>query len=145
VLPAAARNPELEFGELRSFVALAFADELVANPELLTAFAEQFGPDDDVTLAIYAPDRDPATVAEELGQAIAAAGIEDAQCPDLLAISTPGSAETALQLGRCADAIFSNRTNGAPFDHLTWFGSSDLDQLRAAALPTVGTVELVSG
>ncbi len=143
MLPVAERGAELELGQLRSFVALAFADELIANPELLAAFAEQFGADDDLTLAIYAPDRDPAVVAEELGRAIKEAGIEDAQCPDLLAISTPGSPDTELQLGRRADAIFSNRTSRAPFHHLTRFGPNDLDELRRAALPTAGTAELV--
>jgi GT2 family glycosyltransferase len=143
LLPAAAPKPELEFGALRRFVALAFADELVANPELLTAFAEQFGPDDDVTLAIYAPDRDPATVELELGRALTTAGIEDALCPDLVAIATPSSAETELQLVRCSDAVFSDRTSDAPFVHLTWFRSNELEELRSAALPAVGTGELV--
>src|SRR5215210_6516857 len=37
---------------LRSFTTLAFADELVATPELLRAYASAFGPRDDATLLI---------------------------------------------------------------------------------------------
>lgn len=143
VLPASAPEPELELGHLRSFVALAFADELVANPELLAAYAEHFGPDDEITLVIYAPDGDPVVVEQELGHAIATAGIEDARCPDLLAIATPASSETELQLGRCAHAVFSNRPGKTPFTSSPWFGSSDLDHLRSAALPAIAG-ELVS-
>jgi hypothetical protein len=143
-VPAPGAGSEFELGQLRSFVALAFADELVADPSLLTAFAEHFGPDDDVTLAIYAPDGNPATVEQELGQAISAAGIDDALCPDLLAIATPGSSETELQLTRCADAVFSNREGTSAFSGLPWFGASELDDLRSAAHPSVGTPELVS-
>jgi GT2 family glycosyltransferase len=134
-------EPQFEIGQLRSYVALAFADELVADPALLAAFADHFGPDDDVTLAIYAPDGDPSTVERELGQAITTAGIDDALCPDLLAIATPGSSETELQLARCADAVLSNRKSSAAFADLPWFGAGDLDDLRGAAIPA-GAPEL---
>jgi GT2 family glycosyltransferase len=142
--PAAAADPELELGQLRGFVALAFADELIANPELLAAFADHFGPDDDVTLTIYAPDGNPAVVEQELVQAIKAAGVDDARCPDLLALATPGSPETELKLASSADAIFSNREPAAPFDRLLWCGASELDDLREVALPTSGVTALVS-
>ncbi|HWB23113.1 MAG TPA: glycosyltransferase [Gaiellaceae bacterium] len=139
-----APEPALEVGQLRSFVALAFADELIANPGLLAAYADHVGPDDEITLAIYAPDQDPATVERELSAAIAAAGIDDARCPDLLAIATPGSPETEFQLAGSADAIFSNRETGSPFEQLAWFGMNDLSELRGLALPIVGAPELVS-
>ena len=141
-LPPPAPKPELS--QARSFVALAFADELIARPELLAAYADHFGPDDDVTLTIYAPDQDPAAVEQALVRAISEAGIEDAQCPDLLAIATPASSETESQLASSADAIFSNRRNGTPFESLRWFGSDDLGELRRTALPTLDTAALVS-
>src|SRR5437763_1542271 len=51
----------------RSFVALAFADELLEHPELLADYGRAFGADDDATLAILAPGADGAQVAAALG------------------------------------------------------------------------------
>jgi GT2 family glycosyltransferase len=130
VLPGRDVQPAPEISDLRSFVSLAFADELVIHPELLTAYAECFGPDDDVTLAIYAPDRNPATVEQELGRALATAGVDDARCPDLLAISAPRSDKTELRLAESADAVFSNLDSKSPFADLPRFGSKDVGELR---------------
>lgn len=44
--------------DVRSFATLAFASELVEQPELLRRYAGEFRPDDDATLVIYAPDGD---------------------------------------------------------------------------------------
>ena len=53
--------PALQFNELRSFVAVAHVEEVLANPALVEAYARTFGPDDDETLMIYAPDQDEAS------------------------------------------------------------------------------------
>jgi hypothetical protein len=55
---------------VRGFVVLALADDLLADPSLLARYAETFGADDDVTLAIETP---PALI-DRLGEA--AAGVE---------------------------------------------------------------------
>ena len=46
-----ARQPTTD-EPMRSFTTLAFADELTASPELLSAYAAAFGPRDDATLLI---------------------------------------------------------------------------------------------
>src|SRR3954452_11403304 len=54
----------------RAFVTVAYVPEVAAAPELLDAYASVFGPEDDATLVLYAPDGDPATVAATLEPAL---------------------------------------------------------------------------
>jgi hypothetical protein len=82
----------------RSFAALAFADELAAEPALLADYARTFSGDDDATLVIYAP----GGVTEALLGAVAEAGLEDEGGADLLALEGAG---TALDEGKLAGGI----------------------------------------
>lgn len=67
---------------VRSFAALALADELIARPELLAAWAARFGDGDDATLVIATADEQAAA----LSTAVERAGIGD-DGPDLLALA----------------------------------------------------------
>jgi hypothetical protein len=80
----------------RSFTALAFADELIADATLLEAWGATFSAFDDATLVIHAPqDAVPALVG-----AIERAGLDGGDAPDLMAIDAdPGAL--------AVDAIFS--------------------------------------
>jgi glycosyltransferase involved in cell wall biosynthesis len=72
---------ELRRGDdVRAVAAVAFADELVAAPELLAAWGRAFSAADEVTLVIVG-EAGPA-----LQQAVAAAGIEGEGSADLLAV-----------------------------------------------------------
>jgi len=90
--------------DARAFVTLAFVDELAARPELLTAYAEAFGPDDDATLAVLLEDDD--AVAALLG-ALEAAGVSAEHGPDLLALQHAPSEELDAALARQAHAVLS--------------------------------------
>src|SRR3954453_18763774 len=120
----------------RSFVTVAYVPEVAAAPELLGAYASVFGPEDDATLVLYAPDGDPATVAAMLEPALAQAGIDGDGGPDMIATAVP-AAEGDPALGRSAHALLArDRALG----HLPRFDDTTIARLRAAAeaawLPT---------
>jgi hypothetical protein len=80
----------------RGFVTLASADEVVADPSQLAAYAAQFGPEDDATLVIYGHDADESALAARLGPAIEFAGVASEESPDMLAVVVPPGAEQRL-------------------------------------------------
>ena len=95
----------------RSRAVLAFADELVADPSLLAAWAGAFDGSDDVTLVIYAPDWSPERAGDSLGPVVTRAGLDGDDGADLLALATPATVALEASLARGASAVL---TCGAP-------------------------------
>ena len=97
----------------RRFVVLAFADELIAEPAMLAAWAERFSASDPVTLLIESPSE----ATDLLVEAVAASGLEGDGTADLLAV------DPRVEPLPPFDAVFSRRDTrgdlaGAPrFDH----------------------------
>ena len=113
--PAAGTAPGPAPEDLRGFVTLAFADELVDDPGLLAAYAEAFSGADDATLLICACGWRPDEVAERLGRAVAAAGLDGEGGADLLAYPCASRASAEPMLAERADAVLSRR---APAEEL---------------------------
>ncbi len=61
---------------------LAYCDELLADPALLSAYGSTFGATDDITLVIATDDGDVAPLLE----AVAAAGMDGDGSPDMIAV-----------------------------------------------------------
>lgn len=80
---------------VRSFAVLAYADELVASPEMLGAYASVFGGADDATLVVVG------TEFESLGAALDEAGLGGEGGPDMLAV------EPSEGLARVVQAVYS--------------------------------------
>jgi GT2 family glycosyltransferase len=118
----------------RTFVTIAFADELVGDPLLLAAYAGAFGPDDDATLIVYAPDSEAGHTETELGEALATVGIDPARCPDVMAVYAPPSATTHLKLAAAVNAVLTKRGLGHPYDRLKQFDADTVRNLRTLAL-----------
>ncbi len=99
---------------VRRVAVLAYGDELLADPTLLSAYGNVFGAADDITLVIAAAD------VAALMEAVATAGLDGDGSPDMLAVP-------ALPQG--VDAVLSRREHaGVPrFDETT------LPSLRALA------------
>jgi hypothetical protein len=97
--PADPAPPALE--GVRSFATLAFARELVASPEMLTAYGRCFGGDDDATLVVFGS----VAEIEALGAALVAAGLGDDSGPDMLAVTDGAPAALAAAVG----AVYSRR------------------------------------
>ncbi|HEX2105165.1 MAG TPA: glycosyltransferase [Solirubrobacteraceae bacterium] len=113
----------------RSFVTVAYVSEIVETPSLLAAYADAFGPEDDATLVLYAPEGDPATLAGIIEPALAAAGIDGDGGPDLLALAVP-AAEGDPTLGDSAHALL---TRGRTLGDLPRFDETRIEALRALA------------
>jgi hypothetical protein len=110
-----ARRAGSELNAARRVAILAFGDELVAEPDLLTAYATAVDDGDDVTLVVATTD------AGALVAAVGAAGLNGAGSPDMLAVA-------GVPAG--VDAIFSRRPGAAGAPR---FDDTSLDALRALA------------
>jgi FkbM family methyltransferase len=116
----------------RSFVTVAYARELIEAPELLGAYAARFGDADDATLVLYAPDEDPALVAAALRAALAQAGADGPEGPDLMALIVP-AAQGDPVVAAAAHAVLSRRS---PLGAVPRFDETSVDRLRAQAEST---------
>ena len=81
---------------MRSFTTLAFADELVASPGLLSAYASAFGPRDDATLLISG---------DGVVDLVTEMGLEGPDAPDIR--SYAGSAFAGVGVAKDARALLS--------------------------------------
>jgi hypothetical protein len=121
--------------EARSWIVLAYADELLAEPRMIAAYAGAFGPDEDVTLAIEAVEIGEADAVAALQALLADQGLDGAGLPDLLVVPERGAA-TMVELERRAHAVFSRRP---PRLVAPAFGPDRLAELQArvrAGAPT---------
>jgi GT2 family glycosyltransferase len=126
-------RPQIALEGVRSFAALAFADELVAHPEILRTYTDTFGDRDDASLVIYAPGRQPAEIAGALGQAMRQAGIQEAGCPDLLVVAADGGREGEAALAGAVDAAYTRRNREGAFVALDHFDDDRVADLRLLA------------
>jgi GT2 family glycosyltransferase len=126
-------RPQITLDGVRSFAALAFADELVAHPEILRTYTDTFGDRDDASLVIYAPGRQPAEIAGALGQAMRQAGIQEAGCPDLLVVAADGGREGEAALVGAVDAAYTRRNRDGAFAALDHFDDGRVADLRLLA------------
>jgi glycosyltransferase involved in cell wall biosynthesis len=118
---------------VRDFAVLAFAQELVEQPELLAAYGSAFTADDDATLVIYAPGWDDERAGHEILSALGSAGIDEAACADLLAVAIPPDPDEETHLARQVHAVLSNRATAMPFGDRPTFAASNVPDLRALA------------
>jgi glycosyltransferase involved in cell wall biosynthesis len=94
-LTAVLNPPRLD--GVRSFATLAYADELAAAPEMLSAYANCFSGDDDATLVVAGEEFDG------LAAALAATGLDGEDGPDVLAVAPSDALAGAVK------AVYSRR------------------------------------
>jgi SAM-dependent methyltransferase len=149
-LPAAAAAAESPLpGDIREVGVLALAAEVVADPSLLRSWAAVFAAEDPVTLVIYAPGWSDDDVAAKLGTAVADAGLDHDDSPDLLAVPGTLSSLDAHKLAARCSAALSRTEPPEPFHSLRRVDEHGLPELRdllpAAFLEmTSGSAERVS-
>ncbi len=110
----------------RRFTVTAFADELRERPELLRAYVNDFGPQDDASLILWGPGREEAPLLALVEETIAAAGIDDSQLGDVLLL--PGAMSAAV------DAALAERSNAVLSDWPAVGRLGALPRYEAAAL-----------
>jgi hypothetical protein len=98
----------------RSFAALAFADELSADPALLASYGRTFTDADDATLVIYAADG----LTQEFLDAVAQAGLDGDGGPDLLAVEGNGKPLDEAKLAAAVHVVLSREETAPAFARL---------------------------
>ena len=116
--------------ETRTVGVLAFADELLAEPALLEAYAAAVTDADDVTLVIHTPADDAVAVTEALGALAARTGLDAPDAADLLLVS---SGDEAGLLAAPIRFVYSRRRPPAAYGSLARLDEHGLDVLAHAA------------
>jgi hypothetical protein len=129
----AAPAPAVTIDGTRRFTTLAFAEELVQRPELLTTYVDCIGAEDDATLLLWAPGLDGDALLATAELAIEKAGLDPERLPDVLLVPLPGSPEADLQLSKRADAVLSEWPAAGRIGKRPRFGVGSASALRAAA------------
>lgn len=118
-------------GPTRSVTVVAFADELVAAPELVDAWTRAFNGDDDITLVVQADGWSMDEVAGRLGPMLAEAERNyDGSSADVLAVSGPIAPDDQQALVDRCGAIFGRGPAPAPFAQLRQVDDRSLSELR---------------
>jgi hypothetical protein len=113
----ALQNVEIEdpLAQARGSIVLAFLDELESEPQLLAAYAEVVGEDDDITLAIDAAEVEEGVALARVQQVLVLAGVDLTTVPDALLVGK-GAANAKIptkaikvELERRADALLTRR------------------------------------
>lgn len=121
-------GPATGLADARGFVVAAFANELAASPAMFAAFGQTFAADDDVTLVVLA--KPGADLAGPLERALAEAGLDSEDCPDLILVTADlGEPRLAAVL----DAVYTELPVDGPLAALPRAGSSGLVPLAALA------------
>lgn len=115
----------------RRFVTLAFADELIADPDLLAAYGRHFDGSADATLAIDASALTPVAAEQALAGLVRDVGLDEDGTAHLLAVVGPIDAAVRARLPATVDALLSTRALIAPA--APSFGADGVASLRAVA------------
>jgi glycosyltransferase involved in cell wall biosynthesis len=115
----------------RRFTVLVDAGLLVGRPELLRAYGQAFGADDDATLVIHADGADWERLSAAVPRLVADSGLDGDAAPDM--VFTTESAERLRAIGAAADAVLGADLFGTG---QTPFGAADCDGLRLIAQRT---------
>jgi hypothetical protein len=94
---------------VRGFATIAFADELVADPSLLAAYAEHFSDDDDATLIVWAPNWTPDEAITRLSAAVEQASEGREVDADVLVEAGEEAEAKRDALCERADAVLTRR------------------------------------
>jgi hypothetical protein len=117
----------------RGFATLAFADEIVADPALLSAYAERFSDDDDATLVIWAPDWTPDEAITRLSQAIASGPEGREVDADVLVEAGEQARHKRDALTERVDAVLTRRALPGFLAGRPAFAASSASDLRGLA------------
>lgn len=116
----------------RAAAVLAFADELVEDPSLLTAYGRELSADDDVTLLIHAPAAHVEELGAALSRAVAEAGLDGDDAADLLLHPCE---ELADVLGAPLRAVYTRRRKPADVVTLPRVDDTTVRELRSLLGP----------
>jgi hypothetical protein len=110
-------DPEIEdpLAQARGSIVVAFLDELESEPQLLAAYAEVVGQEDDITLAIDAAEVEEGFALSRVQQVLVAARLDHTTVPDALLVAKNAANARSptkaikIELERRADALLTRR------------------------------------
>ena len=124
------RLPAGEPLDVRGFVTLTAAEELLADAGLLRAYASVFDGHDDATLLIYAPQADP-SIGTRLAQLVSSARLDGPDSPDMVAVFGPTDPRAHATVPRAVHATLSECSGRVP--GVRRWGSQAIGGLREYA------------
>jgi hypothetical protein len=131
--PAPGPEAIAELPGAQTFKTLCFAADILAEPSLLSAYAEHFAGSDDATLLIYAPRTDPDLAAVALSQLVEQLGLAGPDSPDMIAMPYHATAPDEHALAAAVDAVLSLRPPWGAFTGLHWAHPGTLADVHALA------------
>jgi len=117
----------------RRFVTLAFAEELLQDRQLLTAYGSRFDGGADATLAIDASTLLPAAAGRALAALVSDLGLDTDGTAHLIAVLGPIDASVRAQLPARADALLTRRSARSDAPAVPAFDADSIDALHALA------------
>jgi hypothetical protein len=124
-------RPSLQ--DCRSFVTVAFAEEVHEHPELLAAYAEHFGQADDATLVLWSPGSAPEQLVSDAQATVLSAGLTLDALPDVVLMPDGDLQAVEKLLTAHAAAVLSAWPPAGRLASLPFFGAQQLPDLRARA------------
>jgi hypothetical protein len=121
--------PSLE--RFRSFVTVAFAEELRQRPELLAAYVRAYAPEADATLAVWGPGIPDQQLLAQTEAALADAGLDPDVLPDVVLIPHGNLPLLDALLARRADAVLSDWPPVGQLGALQRFDAGEVPALAA--------------
>jgi hypothetical protein len=106
-------KPAVPSPDHRSFVTLAYLDELIDEPGLLADYVSAVGERDDATLTVVAPELGQDLAVKAIASAANGAGVEVHRLPDVLLVTADTAAEAAHFEHR-ANAVLTLRDEQLP-------------------------------
>lgn len=114
-------------------VALAFADEVLEEPELLEAYSHAVSAADDVTLVLYAPPSGHRGLEPALLALAHSAGLDADDAADVLLLAPEGGSHDERELVARVDCIYSNGRHASRFGGLPVVDAARVGVLAALA------------
>lgn len=111
----------------RSFTVACLADEVLAEPALLRAFAAAIAPREDASLVIWAGEGAASDVADRVGALVADAGLD---AHDLVLVIDPAAAPAVAET---ASVMLTHRRQAGPLSTIPALGTANIAGLRALA------------
>ena len=116
------------------FVAVGFAEEALARPELLKGYREAFSAGDGATLILWVPqDARAPGIEPRLVDACERAGLMEPGAPDVTGLVLPVAAESELVLAGIADVYCGAELPAGPFSELIHVKPEHTRRLRRLA------------
>jgi hypothetical protein len=112
---------------------LAFGDELVESPELLTTLGQALTHRDPVELVVHCPSETPELTAS-VEQAVVSAGLAGDDSPEIVLLAVPDDPATRSKIAGTVGAVYTRRIALPEHASIRHLGATSAAELREAVL-----------